>query len=168
MHITAHAVMMEGMAMTNIGYVRELLRKFEENKNNRKGVAHLRSALEEMQSIIEETNDKKEADFIHNAYLKYRNVVMEMSRNAARAGTPSSNELDLIKDYMELFKKYSFDEDPDFKNAYDKILKLHKMIAEKTTPETISKKAVYKRMIACGIDAKIASKISGYTPKDIT
>ena len=34
--------------MSNIDYIRDMLKKFEENLNNEEGVEYLRSALEEM------------------------------------------------------------------------------------------------------------------------
>ena len=159
--------------MTNINFkeffndIREFLKKFEKNKNNREGIASLNYALEEMEAIFEETKDIRKLWIIHNLYHKYRNMVIEEVRKMARNGTPSLDELNLIVDLMELFKKHKFqDEDRDFKDAYDKSVALRKIIAEKTEPETISRKVVYKKIIAAGRDAKIASQISGYTPKD--
>lgn len=106
-----------GMAMTNIARIQEQLKSFEKKKDNKEGIEHLRTALEEMEMLSEATEDKEELWFVHNQSLRYCNMVIEMGRKVARNGQPSFDELDLIIDYMSLFKEQ---ENPNFKDILGK------------------------------------------------
>lgn len=106
--------------MSDINYIWDLLKKFEENLNNKEGVEYLQSALVEMADILEDADNEKEI-IVKNAIRKYRNVVMEAAKKIHTKGTPSFDELNRIEDLMLSFKENGFDDEPEFRDIHGKI-----------------------------------------------
>jgi len=106
--------------MSDIDYIRGLLKKFEENINNKEGVEYLRSALADMACIFEEADNEKDI-IIKNTIRKYCNVVMDAAKKIRTKGTPSFDELNRIEDIMQSFKENGFADEPDFKDLHGKI-----------------------------------------------
>lgn len=112
--------------MTSIDLIREQLKKFEENIKTEEGIEYLRSALEEIAMILEDSSSgEQDVRFAQNILRKYCHIVLEMAKAVWSAhGTPSSDELWLIVKLMGIFKENGLVEDPDFKDAYGKTVML--------------------------------------------
>ena len=111
--------------MSNINYVRSLLKKFEENRYKEEGTSILEQALEEITNLSDEASAESEIVFCRNAVQTYRTLIIEMAKVHESNGTSSFAELNHTIDLLMAFKKYGLDEDSSFLKTLAKIMVLY-------------------------------------------
>lgn len=100
--------------MSDIDYIKDLLKKFEANINTDEAIEYLQEALAELACIDEKFADKKEIIFKKNATYTYRKIVGKLAVATISSGTASALELLRVINLMKSFKVSGFIDEPDF------------------------------------------------------
>lgn len=108
--------------MKNIDRIREAFKSFEKSWDNKKGISYLESGLSESCDILESAENEENITFVKNLIPCIRNSVTEKAKGVLNKGTPDCVELELMMDLMLPFKRYGFDDEPDFKDTHAKIV----------------------------------------------
>jgi len=151
---------------SNLDYIRQQFKSYENNMDNEKGCHHLENALECAMEVIKNSNN----DEVRISY-NYINKHLEKTINKAHeliSTSPNSKQLCAIYNSMESFIDCGFDDIPDcFMTIKGKILKLWVDVSmNEDTPSEIelanAKKEIYEKCIVLGVSAAIASEATGF------
>lgn len=117
---------------SNLDYIRQQLKSYENNMDNEKGCHHLENALEFAMEVIENRTDRNECSISCNCIYTY--LRKTINRATELLGTsPNSKQLCAIYNAMESFIDYGFDNMPKiFWQLKDKVFieHLHKQLIE--------------------------------------
>ena len=152
---------------SNLDYIRQQFKDYENNMDNEKGCHHLEIALECAMEVIENSTDGKECPISCNCIQTYLRKTINKATELLRT-SPNSGQLCAVYTSMKNFIDCGFDDIPDcFMTIKGKILIqwVDTTINEGTLSErklNDCKKEIYEALVASGIPAAATSAITGF------
>ena len=154
---------------SNLDYVRQQFKDYENNMDNEKGCHYVENALECAMEVIGNSTDRKECSISCNCIYTYLRKTINKARELL--GTlPNSKQLCAVYNSMKSFIACGFDDIPDcFMAIKGKILiKWVDTSADEGIPPEKElygcRKEVYESCIAGGVSEAVASKATGFFP----
>src|SRR3972149_8584396 len=91
--------------------IRNYFSKYEDNMNNEFGGGCLVDAMECAQKVLMESNNEIEHRIVKNLISTYRVTAIERARTLCSSDIPDSKQLEYIKDHIQSFEDYGFNND---------------------------------------------------------
>jgi len=133
--------------------IRDSFSKFEDNMNNELGGDRLVDALECAQKVLMESNNEIEHRIVKNLISTYRVTAIERARTLCSSDIPDSKQLEYIKDHIQSFEDYGFNNDSslcDMKSEIDsQYFKafIYDCFGKPTQDLTVEDKAILRKMV---------------------
>lgn len=153
---------------SNLDYIRQQFKSYENNMDSEAGHSCLVNALESAMEVIENSNNEDEVRISYNYINKHLELTINNATELLNNPSASSIQLEAIYSSMQYFIDCGFDDIPDcFMTIKGKILKLWVDVSmNEGTPSEIelanAKKEIYEKCIVVGVSAAIASEATGF------
>lgn len=154
---------------SNLDYIRQQFKDYENNMDNEKGCHYVENALECAMEVIENSTDGKECPVSCNCIQTYLRKTINKATELL-CTLPNSDRLCAVYNSMKNFIDCGFDDIPDcFNEIKGKILiKWVDTSADEGIPPEIElhscQKEIYESLIASKVPEAVASKATKYIP----
>lgn len=154
---------------SNLGFIRQQLKDYENNMDNEKGCHYLEKALECAMEVLKPSNNKDEYHHkVYNYIYKHMEKTIEKAKGLLNNPSASSIQLEAIHSSMQCFIDSGFDGIPDcFMPLKSKILIQWvdaSMNEGKPSGIELCKKEICETLIKSSVSPDVAFKVTGYIP----